>query len=710
MAVVGWDIGYMSGANLIPILNRSYAKSMLILNDLGQFEIIIADPDDTQMAALVDDCEIRIDSWSNSLYGFVKFHQYSSVNNTLTIRGSSYAVLAHNTHLHVDNAAQEDATLSSGFRVVYNSKAFNVIGADVLTNTGLTAGTINNFGTVSIRFENKTVLDCIKDLAKYAKYDWKDNTDKSIDIKSRVGSATVVAQFDSAYNAHITNWERDSQTGNVYKIVVLGKGNGSAQIQGTATHADYDRTDQAKNKTRIFTDPSIASTSQANTVAQNLLDFLNTSAIVNAAFSTTDIMANVQIGDAITLRDPKKGSATLRISRITRTLAGSADELIIEAIDNDSKMRKAQFEDFLKRNNSLTEALGSVSQGSIKTITVKVEGNCNSTTPEQLKFQLPAEIASTADILTATFAMTRKAVVYDVDGNTGLVAQTTSDSGHSGHAIGTYDDTGHTHLVAAQTSGVSISESVGSAIHAANSFSSANTTSSSWYTVASLAGADWNTDEAIEAFVNILDLIDSSTGSSTAYVRILSGSDYFPSSSGYPVYLRSLTTKNDADPIPRTGAMFLRFPIQHSTSSGPLYLQVQVPNANTKYFSGYLHTIKSHKHSIAAKTSNASYANLGGASGNGTANIVNPQHQNPLTRSVYAPGSEVSLTLKADLNGANVLSASGNVGYQSAEVDITAGVKSGGIGWQYVNMYPSTSIAFLSGEVKITYIGQEIGT
>jgi len=707
--VTGWQVKYVSGGADYPLEKFTKARFEEQLNELGTFEIVIPDPTDAEMANLKEGTEIKTDAWENSLYGYVKLAKYSSIDKCLTLKGVDYAVLLQNTHINVVNTALEDAYLSSGFRVVYDSVAFNDIAGDILTNTGISAGTIDNFGDIDIRFENKTVKGGVEFLKDYANYDWKVQIDKTLDLRARIGSAAAVYNFNTDYNCKITNWENDGETGGVYKIVVLGRGTGSSQIEGTWTHGSYDNTDAALNKTRIFIDPSISSTTQATQVADNLGALLNPT-FVNCTIVSDDLTAKIQIGDAVNVTDAKRGTNLFRVMKLRRNLVGNNDAVSYELVNNDSKLQKSRVEDFWKKNQNLAAATGSSSQGSIKTITVDDMGNSTPGDPRRFDFEIPDEVLSTADILSAILVYSRVDLSFDVDSDTGDGTQNTSDSGHSAHALGTYADSGHLHsittLVAGQHQWTSLTKG---ALDDDWDNDGSTGLDNTWVDVGSV-----DFDPQVDGYVagSITAYIPGPVVDTDFHVRIEVGSDYFPDSGG--VFLEPIRQQHDhGGSVTITGGhatCYIQFPSRHTDETGTetATLQVDFDGSGTKYWTAYMHSVKSHAHDIAAISSGNASANLAGASGTGTANIVNPTHTNALDPDVYEPGGEGSLTLDVDLNGANVASNAGDVGYASSEVDITAAIRTGGLGWQYLEYFPTTSIARLKVELKITYLAQEL--
>lgn len=697
----------MKGAVEVPIIKYSKATFTRILNDTGEFEIQIQDPTTQEMTDLVEDTEVKMDAWSTSLYGYIKNKQYSSQTKTLTIKGSDYWVLLRNVKIYLGNVLLADPALSSGYRVVYTSKAFNSIAGDILRTTGISAGTITNYGSIDIEFQNKGVEDGIKYLRDYAKYDCEVTTGKALNMVSRIGSATSVYQFDSSYNATITNWETDSQTGRVYKVVVLGSGTGAAQVVGTWTHASYSASDITKNKVRIFTDPSISKQAQATAVAANLGSFLNDS-FLNASWSSADVMANVVIGDCVTLKDLKRGTGTLRITKITRTSMGDLDEVTFEGIDNTSKLRKAQFEDFLKKNSSLSEALGSVAQGQVKDFIWTGMGPASASNYLDMDMNVPTD--GSPSILKAEVFIVRDNIDAPYGSQTGakLAGFTQTSHPHNQqyftqsahpHTQNYFSQSNHTHTINAASTNTSI-DGLSGIIEDYDTNIGTSTSSTTWVDIASCIW-DPTSAEAIEGCAHIYM---SGFAGAIAYVRLTDGSNYWPNSTGYPVYFGT------------DGGICLRAPSQWATSSGSYRIQMKCASVATKYYSGFIHAVKSHYHTTNAQTSvgnqatftnpnSSANANANFTNANATvsklANLTDNTHQNDLNVNILSYDDGLSHTIGVYVDGVFVSTITLAAVTDYSIVDLSSKITTAGV--HTLELRPNGNV-YLSAAVKVQAI------
>jgi hypothetical protein len=246
--------------------------------------------------------------------------------------------------------------------------------------------------------------------------------------------------------------------------------------------------------------------------------------------------------------------------------------------------------------------------------------------------------------------------------------------GHSGHAVGSYGAD-----VAGGSSFVS-EDSASTGIAFASAFSS-------WTTITHISFGATHTQGAFMT----LSVYGSETSGSYGLLalRITDGSNTIGSSIMY------FTSSGTGAP----GSAAFYYP--YDTYNKTITVQGDSLSFAATFefvYSLYGFSIARHSHPVS------------GASGTGTANINNPSHTNPINQGVYTPGGEGSLTLKADLNGSNVASNSGGTTYVSGTIDVTSAIRSGGIGNQELDLYPTSSQAQMSCTVQITYLAQVLAT
>lgn len=699
---MAWNFEHVSGGVTTRLRNVSYASMDLKLDGMDSFKLTVSGPNDWQTTNLVGDQEVRITGGNHALYGYIKNRKRDTRNSTLILTGLEYATMLQRMMVNVNNTASEDATLSSGYRVVYTSTAFATIANDVITNSGFTAGTIDAYGAaISTKFEDMYIWDALKWLANYANvgnvpYDLWVDTSKQVQLQDRRGRTTPVIDFREGDNCTIMNYEGDTIR-RAQKVIVRGSGSGSAQISGEWPAA-YTPAQQEIG----FYSPNITDTTMATQLAHNIYDALNTE-ITYIELKASNPNADVQLGDEVNLIIPSLGitSTQFRVTRLFKEYRrGSGDSLTVYLSATGNKQRKKTLSELYSENSGLQRLTGSASKGEMKTLTFSFKGKTHGTNKGSLVINLStADILADSDILGARLRFRRVPMTYDVDANT---QNATTNAGITN--VQTTTGAGVTNVQTTTNAGMTNVSAGGSSQVVSTGRQSGNFTCkvNSWEGAGNTLISSGSSQGSI-VFVNIgLRSITAGTGSvGLIRCRISDGTDYYPDSSG--LYMAM-------DNVDDFGTS-LCFPFWYPKNLRGKYIYVEARlsgNAGTEcdaYYNWNVQVIGEHTHSNTFDDANHTNPNTFNDANHTNPNTFNDaNHANPQSRSVYAPGGEAQYNFNYDIDGTyrgvvnNI-----NVNSDSGDVDIFSWITTRG--QHVVEIYPTgaTEVAWLMGEVQVDY-------
>jgi hypothetical protein len=418
-----WKINFVEKGT---VRNIQYAEIDQKIDNFDEFKIILANPNAWQRDDISDDIECQIDAGNHQLYGYVKNHKQSTANQTKTVSGYDYAIKLAKVLIHKDNTSHEDAR-SSGFRVIYDDTAFATIAADILTNSGFSAGTIDTYPpagpdtNMDVKFEYMYVLDALKYLANTAQvsnvsYDLWIDTSKNVQLQARRGSDTPVIDFRDGDNCTVLNWEGDTIR-KAKRVIVLGDRTGTNQIQGMWPTAGFSTGDPEV----VYYSPEVSDSTAAQTLAKNIYTAMS-GEVTYIRISVGNSNANVQIGDDVNFISDKMGitSTEYRVVRLKKTYESRRGErLYLYLSVTGNKQRKKTLAEIIGENKGLRKISGSTSKGNIRTLSWGAVINAHGTNKSKLGFNIDSSVVlDNSDIIEGRLNVKRIALTYDTDSAT----------------------------------------------------------------------------------------------------------------------------------------------------------------------------------------------------------------------------------------------------------------------------------------------------
>ena len=303
----------------------------------------------------------------------------------------------------------------------------NIINESNYWNIGSVASGFNTDFRLS---QSQSLWNGITNLSTKTQQDVSLNyNNKQISIVNHLGSSTSVATYNDGINISNLRYTEGYPLGN--NIVVYGKGDGEAQIKGTASDstsiAEYGKI------TRPVIDRSVISVSEADRLAEAELKISkNPTEIYD--FELNNPYENINLGDVITLNSTDKdiSNKLVRIVSIERGETGGNEFCSVQVTNPDYKQ-------MIKTRNKILSGLKKENidnttymQGNTNTLTFEAMINANNTAPLRLGLYIPEyaikdEIGK-IDILKFTMS-------YEVDkfrSNIGVASETSDEFTNAG--------------------------------------------------------------------------------------------------------------------------------------------------------------------------------------------------------------------------------------------------------------------------------------
>jgi hypothetical protein len=695
-----FNINFVISGNESLAANYSYVKMHLKLNALSEFTINLSQPLPWQTTDIVGDTEVKIVSGNHAVNGYVKNYNTDTTQRTKFITGYDYSIKLTKMKINTDNVTQEDATISSGYKVYYTNKAFAVIAADLITNSGFTVGSIDTYPVagpdtnMTMRFEYLGVWGGIKELSNVSNtsnitYDYWINTSKELYLKSRRGSATPVYDLNDGINCKVTNKEGDTIR-QAKRIIVLGNGKGSAQNIGTYPTSGFTAGDPEEVYNYTGNDQTVL-----DSLAQNLFNGYGTE-LTWITLTVNDSNANIQLGDAVYFQSKELSinQTEYRVIELIKEGRPGKDSLTLKLNIGAKNDRKKTVSEILAENKGLIKYTGTVSQGSISTLVFDTEYNASNTNKAQLSFNLSATlIKSASNLLGARLTVKRTPIRFDTGTATGNSitgvgvnnAASTSNTGVNNAA--STSNTGVNNTSAGGTSVIASTSNTGTAIGAV--------AKGGWVTILDF-GTHTASDTSKLTMMAKVWLYASGAGNFGSYFRILVNN-----TTGYPSAGIHVSVISDNTYYPQYGKdITLIAPVNCNNYN--IKLQVYLDNGGISateglvtayYISEGLHI---HNNTIADAnhTNNNTIADANHTNNN---TIADANHANPITQTVNEPGGEANHTIMYDYDGVNKGNWSNVAVNTENAADLITYLTT--LGAHYIDIYPSTAT---QGRYKIT--------
>lgn len=218
----------------------------------------------------------------------------------------------------------------------YTNVSDTAIAKDAINKVpSLTQGTIEEVEpTISMLFNRASPAAMLRDLARATGAEVSYNADKTVDYVQTVGTEkrNIDAQHLTANTGRIEHAKvKTDERRHVTHVMVLGAGEGDAQVVGTATSADYsagDREVWMKHK-----DKRVKYDASASRMAQDLIDEMDAvdrHVVMN--IEGIEVEPKPEPGDWYDVRDVRHGiDHEVRILKVTRTVNATNDVVTAEA-------------------------------------------------------------------------------------------------------------------------------------------------------------------------------------------------------------------------------------------------------------------------------------------------------------------------------------------------------------------------------------------
>ncbi|MFH7835163.1 MAG: hypothetical protein QXL51_01030 [Candidatus Aenigmatarchaeota archaeon] len=687
-------VNYIVSSKTYTLFNYSSILIRKEINKPGYFRIEVPNPSSSVLSTISTDIEFQITLGNHTFYGVAKKITKKDDNSSLVIEGADYSIYLNDTYANYTDDSYPNASSNSSGRIVYwVNKQPGTIVSDLLTNTSISSGSINTSLTAgTYRFDNRKKLDIIKELAEVNNTEFYVNNNKQIIWGYRTGSSSSVKTYYAKTNCRVVSNLEDTSIGKCYRVIVLGRGDGTIQISGSYTSGSYNRSNPLYNKERVFLNNNITSTSVANQFAEAIYNQINDK-LTNITITSLNPEDNVQLGDRITFYDLDGTNYDLRVIELEKQIIGDSITLNITCGKENTRMKGPDLTALIAKYGNLTEITGSTSKGTIETMTIDLEANSNSTAKAKKYFSLASVVSNVNDVISAKLKVSRTNLVYNTSTATG--------NAYSGVGISNasaYTNAGITNVSGGEASSGyfygnytdSISstgwQSVGTTIYTGSGPFQGHCIHGSIYLAFGYTGGP-------------------SCVSQNIYVRAYNSTDgtYWPNSSGIQLSNYIALGMNDSAGNTHTGDYTFVFPffifIPYSWANKNYRLQYYVSNISgtvQKYVNYSYSGFYSHTH-------NNTYNDNTHTNNN---SINDNTHSNSITRTTNNPSESGSLTINYNLNGNNIGSSSLSVGGSTSWIDITSQIKSGGLGTQYLEVYPTSSDARVQAQIQITYFSQ----
>ena len=687
-------VTFLPSAVSTRVRNISYVMIDQKLDGLDDIKVIMGNPPSWQLNDIGDRVETQITIGNHSTYGYVTNTKYNEVAKSLTVSGKDYELKLARMYIHTDNVTHEDAS-SSNFRVIYDSVAFAVIAADIITNSGFSAGTINTYPvagpdtTMDVRYEYMYVRDGLKWLANNAQvsnvtYDFWIDTSKQVQLQDRRGSATSVADLKDTINCTVVDYEKDTLR-QAKRVVVQGSGNGSSQLTGVYPAAGFTPGDPEV----AYYSPGTTSQTEVDTLAQNIYTAINAEIKWLIVYSS-DSNKNVQIGDALMFQsNPLEISNTeYRVVRLVKEWRPAATKLKLYLSIGTNKQRKKTMSELFAENTGLTKLQGSVAKGNLTTLTFDTEYNGSTADKVQLPFNLSSDIvASNSDILAARLSVKRLALRYDT---TNTTDDSTTGAGITN--VQTTTGAGMTNVASTTGAGITNVAAGGASLVTNGKFTNAELTTSrnnTWGTLMSHT-ISTNHTQSVKGWICFQQR--GVAANAACAIRLRADTTYyFPSSTGFIAEAKGSTEGETY--------VTVEFELPYDCYNKTIYLEFKWGAAVTKnvHWQAGIWAVGEHSHANTFNDTNHTNVNTFNDTNHTNPNTFNDaNHQNPITQTVDVPGGEANLNISYDYDGGNVGTWNTVAVNDINTADLTASVVT--TGEHYIDIYPTAS----SGRFKVT--------
>jgi hypothetical protein len=688
-----FNISFIISGNESKITNYSYSKMHQKLNALSEFTINLSNPLPWQTTDIVGDVEVKIVAGNHAISGYVKNYNTNTAQRTKFITGYDYSIKLTKMKIHTDNVTQEDATISSGYKVYYTNKAFAVIAADLITNSGFTVGSIDTYPiagpdtNLTMRFEYLGVWGGVKELSNVSNtanitYDYWIDTSKEFYLKSRRGIATPVYDLNDGINCKVTNKEGDTIR-QAKRIVVLGNGKGSAQNIGTYPTIGFTAGDPEEIYNYTGNDQIVL-----DSLAQNLYNGYSTE-LTWITLTVNDSNANIQLGDAVYFQSTELNitQTEYRVIELIKEGRPGKESLTLKLNIGAKNDRKKTVSEILAENKGLIKYTGTVSQGSISTLVFDTEYNASNTNKAQLSFNLSATlIKSASNLLGARLTVKRTPIRFDTGTSTGNAKSgdiLTNTGAKSGDIL---TNTGaKSGDILTNTVGGGSSITTGGAGSAESSATVTGPYTGGWTIIEYWDVGNYNTQE-VYCFINVRQEvsdaliqvgIQATKSGSTTYqddvlLTLKTGDYYVGGFVKLPYNLNGYRINVIArwwDNISRT-----------------LIYQYHMSGINEHI---HLNSLSAPDHTNLNSLSAPDHTNLNSLSA--------PDHTNPINQTVNEPGGEANHTIMYDYDGSN----KGNWANVAVNAENSADLITylTTLGAHYIDIYPGSAT---QGRYKIT--------
>lgn len=421
-------------------------------------------------------------------------------------------------------------------------------------------GTNTNWGTLAFDIINDDKLSGLSRLSNFIGYDWwvdESGGNDQFNIHTRRGGTVSQATFNTTGDTNLwNNVRRKVDKESLYNdIAVLGYGGGTAQIKGTASDAtsisNYG-THSIRLVARTVRDTGVLGSIASTFLAEHK------DPIDRIALYPQDVEQTFTLGDAITINDTDTGMSSNYkvVAKKLDLVYGRTPKLKIEAANKSLRFTDRAGEKF----------------------NITVEGNT---------YQVIRDPGHTHNVsgTTASHDHTKTSQSPSLSGNA-------ASHDHSSYSAS------HTHNVVSHTSQTSLtSQGDGTAGHSYSS--SSKEISTSWTNITSYSNSIISGKECFQLHLN---LENQEASDQWYYVRIGTGTGYYPDSSGVQLRIKA----------GEITSIDLRVPAHAYNQSGTFYIQAKVYSSTYTTFCAWdYYWVDSHVHNINAITGGASSADAG---------------------------------------------------------------------------------------------------
>lgn len=213
-------------------------------------------------------------------------------------------------------------------------------GTNIIEDTKITAGILDNPANVEVTFENSSIFDALKRLVEASGGQFKINADRSLDMRSVIGndlSNSLVFQYRLGLiaAANILSFQVDDD-GKQIATETIGKSEGLFSIQDDITlKSNFGLLQEFKNFRELNDQTTLDNTSVANNKGSELSPFLTLSPKVTDNFEIGDIVKVILENRLVNIND------NYQITEKTVAIKdGGQREITIRIISNTSDFFK----------------------------------------------------------------------------------------------------------------------------------------------------------------------------------------------------------------------------------------------------------------------------------------------------------------------------------------------------------------------------------